>query len=243
MNTNRRLLFIHFELLIEHGIQKLFKITDELYVFLDKERSEIPLSLVVNAQQFGQRIHWVELDAHSKEERFNQISFFLGKQHVIRKHDEEFALFLESEEMDHIIAHINELERPCIRITNDMNQEDKIPELFVNLSSLEKETEPDTPPKREKQNNGGHRQNYEEKVLVEKSSTAVKEPVEALARKTLDRLIQSGNRPARLSTLKSYILLNHQEEDIHQKVDEIIRRLNTFHEIDIREDSIIYNID
>ncbi|HKK89598.1 MAG TPA: hypothetical protein VJ917_12175 [Saprospiraceae bacterium] len=243
MNTNRRLLFIHFELLVEHGIQKLFKITDELFVFLDKQSSEIPLSIVVMAQQFGQRIHWVELDAQNKEERFNQISFFLGKQHIIRKHDEEFAVFLESEEMDHIIGHINDLDRPCIRITNDLNQEDKIPELFVNLSSLEKENELESEPSIGETNNGGTRQNFEEKILVEKTSTAVKEPVEALARKTLDRLIQSGNRPARLSTLKSYILLNHQDEDIHQKVDEIIQRLNKFHEIDIEEDHIIYNID
>ena len=141
MNTNRRLLYIHFELLREHGIQKLFKITDELFVFLDKERSEIPLSLVIKAQQFGQRVHWVEMDAQNREERFIQIAFYLGQQHVIRKHDEEFALFMESEEMDPIIAHINDLGRSCIRITSDINQEDKIPELFVNLSSLEKESE------------------------------------------------------------------------------------------------------
>jgi hypothetical protein len=234
-----------YSVLEEQTLKKLFKITDELFVFITDHQSSLPLDLVLKAQTYGHNIHWIEIDGENEREIFLNISFFLGKQHIIKEPGVEFAIFLESEDLDGLINHINEDGRPCIRITNDTKTVDKTPDLFINLSSFDKEQKSETEHFELNEENLQNEvfSDSGEHVLVDEHGQKVKNGVNNLARKTLQRLIESGNRPARLSTLKSYILLNNQDKDIQSRVDEIIEHLNSFNEIDIVEDNIIYNID
>lgn len=61
------------------------------------------------------------------------------------------------------------------------------------------------------------------------------------ARETVKRLIRSGNRPADISLLKSYILLHNQEFTHSGNVDKVIQRLKDTKEIQVNKQSVVYN--
>ena len=60
-------------------------------------------------------------------------------------------------------------------------------------------------------------------------------------KKIVDRLQHSGNRPAEVSTLKSYILLHHDESDVFSYLDDIILEMEESKEIEINEGEVVYN--
>ncbi len=237
--TFQRFLFIRYADLAKNNIRTFFKIADEIMVFLDTEDTTLPVEFVRDIQHYCNRIHWVNLKGENDHEKISSISFSLGQQHRIQDHKIEFAVYSDEEDLDHIIEILNDEGRKCIRIKNDIPKIDQTPDLFINMGKANHITTNLTGTiSREDSEHF-----IQEKVPVDGSGQLKRHDVDYLARKTLDRLIQSGNRPAQVSTLKSYILLNNQEENIHNRIDDIILRLNSFSEIEINEDNIVYNLD
>lgn len=245
MQSNKRILFLQYSDFEQQEIKKLFKISDELVIFLNANQDSLPIDKVIETQQYCQNIHWVNILGENKQEMQSSMAFEIGQKHRTESNNTQFAIYLEEDSLDHIIAFLNEDGRTCIRVKNDTEKIDQTPDLFINLSSPKNELnetpsviKEEMPIMRSEEILSGS-----EGIILEKIIETRTDLVHNLARKTLDRLIESGNRPAQVSTLKSYILLNNQEENIHNRIDDIILHLNSFEEIEIIEDNIIYNLD
>ena len=65
--------------------------------------------------------------------------------------------------------------------------------------------------------------------------------IDQTAQETIQRLIRSGNRPAEVEMLKSYILLHNQEMTVHGNIDMIIDKMQESNEIEIHEQEVRYN--
>ena len=64
---------------------------------------------------------------------------------------------------------------------------------------------------------------------------------ERIARETIKRLVMSGNRPAAIDALKSYILLQYNNVDVNRNIDLIIRKLEKTKEIEVKNKEVVYN--
>jgi len=51
----------------------------------------------------------------------------------------------------------------------------------------------------------------------------------------------SGNRPAAIDALKSYILLQYNNADVNRNIDLIIRKLEKTKEIEVKDKEVLYN--
>lgn len=236
----QRYLFIEYTDLVKNSLKTFFKIADEIMVFLDPEFHHLPLNIVKESQRYCNRIQWVSLKWENEQEKWSSIAFILGQQHHLQDKNKEFAVYSETECLDHIIEHINDGGRNCIRIKDDSTKIDQAPDLFINMGNSSFITNDLTGTI---QNEDAVNKLPSERKSLDSSGQNNHSDVDYLARKTLNRLIESGNRPAQVSTLKSYILLNNQEENILHRIDDIIHHLNSFSEIDINEDNIVYNLD
>lgn len=245
MRSNQRLLFIRYSDYEKQNLKKLTKVSDRIYVFLDPEQTQIPLDSVVRAQELCSVVTWIDLYTDTNEELIQYMSFYLGQEHVKQSLSTEFAIYNHNEEMDVVISHLNEQGRKCIRIKADAPEIDQTPDLLINLSSPSVESRSDDPIYQDDEEVESD-EILSGRILsttLKREKTIIKSSAKSLARKTLNRLIESGNRPAQVSTLKSYILLNNQEENITDRIDDILSQLNSFDEIDIIEDHVIYNLD
>ncbi len=64
---------------------------------------------------------------------------------------------------------------------------------------------------------------------------------ERIARETIKRLLMSGNRPAVIDSLKSYILLQYNNPEVNRNIDSIIGKLEKSKEIEIKDKEVVYN--
>lgn len=65
--------------------------------------------------------------------------------------------------------------------------------------------------------------------------------IEKMAEETIRRLIRSGNRPSEISMLKSYILLQHQDQNSPEMVDLVIDHMKETKDIRLETEEVIYN--
>ncbi len=67
------------------------------------------------------------------------------------------------------------------------------------------------------------------------------EEISITARKTVERLVKSGNRPLDISMLKNYILLHNKNLAAQGGVDMIIEHLEETQEIKVNKGEVTYN--
>jgi len=248
-----RFIFIGFDDLKKIKFDKLEQVCDKVFVFVDKEEKAIPFVLVQQLQKLGESVQWVPISGDTSKTTCHFLSFHLGVAHYQIDEDIEFAIISEDPALDSIIEYINELGRSAVRVMGNRNEDDKDKSDLNNINWSKKEEDIDESVVQE------------EHIILEKSEVAVHKmertngvhtiekpkPVtvspqnqqlsERIARETIKRLVMSGNRPAAIDALKSYILLQYNNADVNRNIDLIIQKLEKTKEIEVKDKEVVYN--
>jgi len=235
-----RFLFIGFEDLKKINFDKLQQVCDKVFVFVNKTEKAIPFILVQRLQKLGENVQWIPVLGETPENICHFLSFQLGLMHEQVEEDIEFAIISEDASFDSIIGHLNELGRSAVRVTGSKEKSEHTSDLNnINWSKKEEEVveKAKVVPQRDKTN--GER-------LIEKPKPSAVSPQsqqlsERIARETIKRLVMSGNRPAAIDALKSYILLQYNNADVNRNIDLIIRKLEKTKEIEVKDKEVLYN--
>lgn len=235
----RRYIFIDFDTLTKVKFRKLEKVCDKLFVFVSHEIENVPFSLVKDIQRMGNAVKWIEVGIVNASDLNYHICFLMGKLHEKISSDVEFAILSNDESFDPLVNFINSTGRSCLRVRQQIEQNEDKPLSFPTRNEVTKVTDP-LQVEREivASRLFGERQS-EEHISAEGSSDRT--IIEETARETVRRLIRSGNRPADLAMLKSYILLHNQEMSMHGNVEKIIERLKETNEIRVEGSQVVYN--
>jgi len=240
---------------------KLEQVCDRVYVFVDKEAESIPFYLVKQLQHLGENVRWVGVDGTSVEAIATHISFYLGKLDEQLEKDIEFAIISEDITMDNLIQYINEQGRSCIRVTRNKQKSTSTSDLNgISWSTKKEEVEKDKAKKMVNESLKVKRAEQDavrqavHKEIMPKASTATAvatKPTngsgdelllsDRIAKETIKRLVLSGNRPAALESLKSYILLQYNTVEVNQQINVIIQKMEQNKEIVVKDGAVIYN--
>lgn len=248
-NQSRRYVFIDFENLKSIKFKKLEKVCDRVFVFIDVDEKYIPFHLVQQMQKLGKGVKWVVVESHLEYDMNYHISFMMGQLHQKVSSDIEFAILSNDELFDPLVDFINSNNRSCIRVKRrEMRSERE-------RSTAPKEEIVESPVSVNVETNGVARDAtitaFDKGTEVQGSLTLLNETdveveagesiIEKTAEETIRRLIRSGNRPAEISMLKSYILLHNQDIAVHSSIDEILQHMQETKDIRIEEEEVIYN--
>lgn len=254
-----RIIFIHVNDLQKIRFNKLEQVCDKVYVFVDKNEKTIPLYLVQQLQHLGESVKWVAVNGSSEAVMANYISFYMGRLHDQLEKDIEFAIISESTQLDNLIQFINDRGRGCIRVTRNKEKSAAPSDLNgITWSTPKEETV-----KKEKVIKEPVKAIIREVVVpapLSKTEAVVQKVVNGqvtakqqltqnsniplsyrVAKETIKRLVLSGNRPAALNSLKSYILLQYNSDAVQQQIDTIIKEMEKSKEILVQEEEVIYN--
>lgn len=254
-----RIIFIGFDDLRKIKFDKLEQVCDKVFVFVNKEEKAIPFVLVQQLQKLGESVQWIPVTGSNENNSCHFLSFHLGVAHEQMDEDIEFALISEDPEFDGIIMHLNELGRNAVRVTGNREKSEHSSDLNnINWSKKEaeavendqKETElpereaaavvikEEVPAAKIAKTNG---ERFVEKPKPSAVSPQSQQLSERIARETIKRLVMSGNRPAAIDALKSYILLQYNNVDVNRNIDLIIRKLEKTKEIEVKNKEVVYN--
>ncbi len=250
-----RIIFIGFDDLKKIKFDKLEQVCDKVFVFVNREEKAIPFVLVQQLQKLGESVQWIPVTGSNEKNSCHFLSFNLGVAHEQMDEDIEFALISEDPGFDGIIMHLNELGRNAVRVTGNRERSEHASD-FNNINwskkgeteEQEKETiiakkevtvvqEKAPTPELGKMN--GER--FVEKPKPSAVSPQSQQLSERIARETIKRLVMSGNRPAAIDALKSYILLQYNNVDVNRNIDLIIRKLEKTKEIEVKDKEVLYN--
>ncbi len=249
-----RIIFIGFDDLRKIKFDKLEQVCDKVFVFVNKEEKAIPFVLVQQLQKLGESVQWIPVTGSNENNSCHFLSFHLGVAHEQMDEEVEFALISEDPEFDGIIMHLNELGRNAVRVTGNQEKSEHSSDLN-NINWSKKETEERKEEEVEKQEvlsvakeavpvakvgkTNGER--FVEKPKPSAVSPQSQQLSERIARETIKRLVMSGNRPAAIDALKSYILLQYNNVDVNRNIDLIIRKLEKTKEIEVKNKEVLYN--
>lgn len=240
----RRFIFIDYDNLRKVKFKKIEKVCDKVFILIDNRVEQVPLELVRQTQKLGKAVKWIPVELPEGETNLEyHLAFYLGKMHEKTPLDIEFALLTNEESYDGLIAFINAEGRSCLRVQR--KKETELIPAETEVSDNGQEGIEDEAPVRT-------RERVAEAVVSKASSGPASEPaaaddfserlIEETARKTIDRLIRSGNRPAEISMLKNYILLHNQELTRNgANLDRIIQRMVASQSIRIEGGDVKYN--
>lgn len=249
-----RIIFIGFEDLKKIKFDKLEQVCDKVFVFVNKEEKAIPFVLVQQLQKLGESVQWIPVAGSNEKNTCHFLSFHLGVAHEQMQDDVEFALISEDQGFDGIIMHLNELGRNAIRVTGNKEKSEHTSD-FNNINWSKKEAEEEevlaekikaaaivqekeVPTHKLGKTNG---ERFVEKPKPSAVSPQSQQLSERIARETIKRLVMSGNRPAAIDALKSYILLQYNNVDVNRNIDLIIRKLEKTKEIEVKDKEVLYN--
>ena len=250
-----RIIFIGFEDLKKIKFDKLEQVCDKVFVFVNKEEKAIPFALVQQLQKLGESVQWVPVAGSNENNSCHFLSFHLGVAHDQMEEDVEFALISEDPGFDGIITHLNDLGRNAVRVTGNRERSEHTSDFNnINWSKKEEAAEKEEVVVVEKElvtarqeavpmpnlgKKNGER--FVEKPKPSAVSPQSQQLSERIARETIKRLVMSGNRPAAIDALKSYILLQYNNVDVNRNIDLIIRKLEKTKEIEVKDKEVLYN--
>ncbi|MBP7274254.1 MAG: hypothetical protein KA974_10450 [Saprospiraceae bacterium] len=219
-----------YESLQKMEYRKLARICEKMFVLIDANVPAIPFELVKILQKLGKTTKWVPFEKSAPDKLHIEMAFLLGKCHERLALDIEFAILTDSSNYDSIILKIIESGRSCLRV--------KIgEEKHLQNDAETSENTPATLGTELKTNGHVVKTGRVEKFMQVTNNQLVEET----AQDTIQRLIRSGNRPAEIATLKSYIFMNNQEQLEHFQIEDIIKHLVTSQEIEIHNEEVYYN--
>ena len=253
MNTEdySRFIFIGFEDLKNIKFDKLEQVCDKVFVFVNRAEKAIPFVLVQQLQKLGENVQWIPITGDTTKSFFHFLSFHLGQVHEQVEEEVEFAIISEDASLDGLISFLNEKGRNAVRVTGNIVQTEHTSDLngmnWSKMDEIEEELEMDDKDLEEKEI-AAHQimdRTNGEKRIDKPNSSAIspqsKQLSERIARETIKRLVMSGNRPAAIDALKSYILLQYNNADVNRNIDLIIRKLERTKEIEVKDKEVLYN--
>ena len=256
----KRYLFVKFDLLQEVKFRKLLNVSDRIYVLVDADTRMIPLKLARKMQRVGRAVRWIKID-HRGSEVMLQLGFLLGTLHESTDHDIEFAILTEDERYDVLVQMINERGRRALRVLptrtgNHEEEESMLPELPeqvyepMELPTVAEAAQYEAPEsiltdnyeeRFANGNNGHHPEQAASETAVSDDKFAGHQSVEEVTRRTIERLVRSGNRPAEIETLRHYIMFSTHEVVDDERVDQVIDRMQAANEIELAENEVTYH--
>ncbi len=218
--AKRRFVFLDYDDFKRVKFRKLEKVSDRIFVLIDKNEKKVPLKLIQQTQRLGKKIKWIVAEPDAKQGFSYITSYLMGQLHNKVHKGIEFAILSNNESFDVLVNFINDDERDCLRIKH----------------------------RQKKKNNSKTKSNPSKKAEVKLPALA-EEPrafinqkqVQKQAQDTLEWLIRSGNRPAQIEMLKSYISMNNEMEEIDPQLDAIIKEMEQNQQIEVEADLIKYN--
>lgn len=247
-----RFIFIGFDDLKKIKFDKLEQVCDKVFVFVNKEEKAIPFVLVQQLQKLGESVQWIPIAGDTSKTTCHFLSFHLGVAHEQTDEDIEFAVISEDDAFDSIITYLNDLGRSAVRVTGNRDKNSNTSDLnHINWSKKEEEIIEEVLEQEtsilEKSEVAVHKMGGANGIhTVEKPKPIAVSPQnqqlsERIARETIKRLVMSGNRPAAIDALKSYILLQYNNADVNRNIDLIIKKLEKTKEIEVKEKEVLYN--
>lgn len=223
--TKRRFVFLDYDDLKEVKFRKLEKVSDRIFVLIDENQKKVPLKLIQRTQRLGKKIKWILAEPDKKVGSSFLISFLIGQLHQKTHKEIEFAILSNDSSFDTLIRYINKDGRGCIRVENKKKQ---------NIKKKAKATK------------------IKDKPIVATSTPIPafeeiprvfinQELVQQKAKDTLEWLLHSGNRPAQVSMLKSYISMNNEMDEVDPQLDAIIKEMEHNQQIKVEAEIIHYN--
>ena len=250
---SQRYVFIEFEDLKRIKFKKLERVCSRMFVLIDAEESDIPLSLIQQTQRLGKRLKWIPVHALQSDDMTHHVAFLMGRIHQKVEKEIEFAILSNDATLDPLVSFINNDGRNCLRVKRKRTRiEKEISESIKNLNQNIEEPIDNMPPAYTEPsvlNQEVEVASFEQKdtdteqesVLVAMGENNEQNLIEKSARETVKRLIRSGNRPSELSMLKGYILLNNQEFTDELNIERIVKRLQETKEIQVDDQEVVYN--
>ena len=161
------------------------------------------------------------------------ISFQMGKLHAKLHPTTEFTVVSASSSFDTLVKMICKSGRPCQRLNATewaLLQGVEAEEQIVEKNVIQPPIEELIPEEKELK-----------KQTISPGVGMDEKRVQETVQQTFERLIQSGNRPAEVETLKSYILIHHPEFSSFDGLDSVISGLEATMDIQINEGEVHYN--
>ena len=222
----QRFAFVRFDALKEVKFKKLSRVASKIFVFIHKEKSKIPFDLVQQFQKLGKSLKWVRVEVSSPSAIQMYMAFITGQMHQKVDRKIEFAILSNDDKMDHIIADLNESGRSVVRVKYGKKKEAKSPPQVETIKSAAFALK----------ENGNNGQFNDDMPIILEDDLVIE-----TARKTINKLQESGNRPSEVSTLKSYILLHNDHDLVNNSLDDVIQQMAELNEIEIVEGEVTYN--
>lgn len=234
-SQQKRYIFIDFDNLKKIKFKKLEKVCDKVFIFIERNQDQIPFQLVKQIQKLGKDARWIEIDAINQKDIQFHICFYMGQMHNKFDKSTEFAVLSNDKAFDNLIAFINTDGRSCLRVKSKPEKEDLE---HMDYDEFMSESQPlEVTSSTHEQSTITDDNNTQQAIDGEISESMIAET----AKMTINRLVQSGNRPADLGMLRHYIMLHHQEIAVKGGVDQIIRKLEESEEIKVEGDEVTYN--
>ena len=229
----RRFVFLSYTDLDSITFKKLDKVCERLYIFIDAKVDQLPISIVRKMQRFGDQIRWISGDMSADPDMMGPISFQMGKLHAKLHPTTEFAVVSDSSSFDTLVKMIRKSGRPCLRLDAKewaLMQGVEPEEQLTEKNAIQLPVEELIPEEKELK-----------KQIISPGVSMDEKRVQETVQETFERLIRSGNRPAEVETLKSYILIHHPEFSSFDGLDSVIRGLEATMDIQIDEGEVHYN--
>lgn len=232
----RRFIFLAYPDLGAIPFKKLDKICERLYIFIDTTVESLPFAQVRRMQKYGDQIRWIVGANDSDTAMLGPIAFQMGKLHEKVHVTTEFVVLSEHTGFDSFLMLIRKSGRSAFRLRrSDWNllRQDAADAPRISTAPETPPFDPETLPAslvlpEEEGAANSPRESWDEKEI------------EQTVRQTFQRLIESGNRPAEVETLKSFILIHHPELIEYERIDRIIENLVTTMDIEIHEGEVVY---
>lgn len=248
-HQTRRYVFIDFKNLQRIKFKKLEKVCDKIFVFIHAEVQYVPFALVQQMQKLGKAVRWIVIDVQPNHNMDYHISFLMGQLHQKASTDIEFAILSNEALFDPLVDFINQNNRSCIRVKRkEMHDDEPDEKKDVPAESSTPVVNESVTSERlnEYRESAARTENGNSADLLLMKDVEVAEEIgdnkiQQTAEETIRRLIRSGNRPAELSMLKSYILLHNQDILVHNSIEDIIQYMQDEKDIQLEEEEVIYN--
>ena len=235
-----RFIFITFEDLKKIKFNQLELVCDRVFVFVHRSEESIPFVLVQGLQKLGDSVQWIAVGESTEA---LHLSFNLGQLHERAEEDVEFAIISEDTRYDDLIEHLNELGRNAVRVTRNAEVGQPSGDPIVLSGSKEETVGTDQEKDAEASSMVDREEETSDAMHSPRAAVATsnQQLCERIARETIKRLVMSGNRPAAIDALKSYILLQYNNAEVNRNIDLIIRKLEKSNDIVVTEKEVVYN--
>lgn len=251
----KRYLFITFDLLQQVKFGKLLDVSDRIYVLVDADTRTVPIKLARKMQQVGRTVRWVKV-GHAGNGVLLPLGFLLGSLHEKTDHDIEFAILTDDDRYDPLVQMINDQGRRALRVlpkrsaaegepaqlSERIYQPRELADVPYHADPVDYATDSflDEEFSENASHGNGHQSENGSAATTDATLVTGEQTVEEVTRRTIERLVRSGNRPAEIETLRHYIMFSTHEVVDDERVDQVIEQMQASEQIELADSQVSY---